>query len=286
MISRIKRAIVRRSLDFLLETLPRFLATGRKSRATPNEVFRSFDEALETCQPGYDSQIIAEVVAGKTDAYAKLLAGGQAVLDVYGLRPLAAVGFAGPKKVLRVVDFGGGAGVHYFTARALTSSAQLFDWRVVETDSMCTAAQLLANSELSFFTALDSVQAGWTEPPDLAMSVGAIMCVPEPLRALESLLKIGAPRVYIGGTGLSPDTATRIMVQFSRLSQNGPGALPPGYDDAVTAYPKTFVPQNEFEAQIEACGYRVLAKKNDTRDAWQAGSLSINQYGYLLEKLL
>jgi hypothetical protein len=74
------------------------------------------------------------------------------------------------------------------------------------------------------------------------------------------------------------------MVQFSRLSQNGPGPLPQGFDDAVTAYPNTFVPRNQFEEQIASAGYRVLARKQETRNAWRAGSYRINQDGYLLEK--
>jgi len=284
MFSRLKRAFVTRALEFLLDDLPRRLAKGSKSKVAPSAEFGSYDEALETCEPGYDSRIIAEVVAKKTEAYARRLATGDAVLDVYSMRPLAAIGFGGPIQTLRIIDFGGGAGVHYFTARALCSSAQLFDWRVVETESMCSGAESLGNSELSFFTSIGAALKGWSTPPDLVLSVGAIMCVPDPLQALEELLKLGAPRCYIGGTGLSPDELTRVMVQFSRLSQNGPGPLPQGFDDAVTAYPNTFVPRAQFEEQIASAGYRVLARKQETRNAWRAGNHAINQDGYLLER--
>ncbi len=261
---------------------PAALRLLRRTRAD-TRAFNSYADALQVCGDGYEADIIAEVVVTKTEAIVVEIEKGNADLDLGAFRTLIALGFAGHKQNLRVVDFGGAAGFHYFIARATCESDRTLDWRVVETASMTKAASRIANNELSFFSSISEAKDGMQAPPDLVFASGVLMCVPDPMGNLAELLSLGAARVFITRTGLSPDGITRFIAQKFTLADNGPGPLPAGFVNQEVAYPDTFVPMVDFESQIVSSGYRIVAKIREDTDVWYAGDLPIHQYGYLCE---
>lgn len=261
---------------------PAALRLLRRTR-TDTRVFNSYADALQVCGAGYEDDIIAEVVVTKTEVIRAEIEKGHADLDLGAFRTLIALGFAGREQNLRVLDFGGAAGFHYFIARAICESDRTLEWRVVETASMTRAAARIANNELSFFPSISEANDEMQAPPDLVFASGVLMCVPDPMGTLTELLSLNAARVFITRTGLSPDGITRFIAQKFTLADNGPGPLPAGFVDQEVAYPDTFVPMVDFERQIVTSGYRIVAKIREDTDVWHAGDLPIHQYGYLCE---
>lgn len=261
---------------------PAALRLLRKPR-TDTRVFNSYADALEVCGDGYEADIIAEVVVAKTEAIRGEIEQGHFDLDLGALRTLIALGFAERKQALKVVDFGGAAGFHYFIARSMSEPDRTLEWRVVETVSMSRAASRLANSELSFFSSIAAVKDSMHSPPDLVFASGVLMCVPDPIGVLRDLLSLRAARVFVTRTGLSLDKTTRVIAQKFTLAENGPGPLPAGVVDQVVSCPDTFVPMEEFEGAIVSAGYRIVARINEDTDVWIAGDTPIHQYGYLCE---
>jgi putative methyltransferase (TIGR04325 family) len=257
-----------------------FCAGGGKP---DTKFFNSYSHALKVCGPGYDDDLIADVVVTKTDVFQRNLQHGQPRLDLGSFRTLIAMGFAEKRNPLRILDFGGAAGYHYFIARLAAESHTRLDWRVVETTSMATAAGRLANEELSFFSSIKDAVTTWEGPPDLVFASGVLMYVPDPLDTFGRLLSLQANRVFVTRTGLSPDATTRFMVQKSKLSTNGPGPLPPGALDKEVTYPNTFIPITAFEQLITSSGYNIIAQINEDTAVWRAGNTPINQYGYLCQ---
>lgn len=245
-------------------------------------MFSSYAQALEVSLTSYEDDELADVIASKTETFAATLRSSRQ-LDLSASRTF--VGLAATLVdggTLSVLDFGGQAGFHYFIARTVLPSDILLDWRVVETKAMAAAAARLETRELSFF---DSISAAVTKetsgiPPDLVFASGVLHCVPEPLRALNELVSIQAPTIYITRTGLSPDSRTRAIVHSSTLLDNGPGPLPLGVQDRHVSYPAVFVPRHEVETLL-AYRYDLVARMVEDAIAYRAGPTPISMYGYI-----
>lgn len=120
-----------------------------------------------------------------------------------------------------VLDFGGGAGIHYRAARQQCPGIR---WAVVETPAMVRRAKELATDRLMFFERIDQA-ADWLGSVDLVHSNGAIQYVPDPLATIEALCALQAPRMMWHRVPLS-DAGPKRELQTSYLSDNGPGVLP------------------------------------------------------------
>jgi putative methyltransferase (TIGR04325 family) len=161
----------------------------------------------------------------------------------------------------RVLDFGGNCGLHYFLAKQETGRA--FKWAVVETPTIVKASAPLESEELRFFCDLDSALEWLERKPELVHSSSAIQYTPEPEMFLSRLVDIQAPCLAIlrGAVALGP---RRVIVQTSRLSENGPGDMPPGVRDREVRYPLTFMSRTSFE-NIVGARYRLVHGSRDDR---------------------
>lgn len=257
--------------------IARLLAKIGKSSVTWGMDFPDFASALAVCNAGYESRDIADVVVAKT----RRLVDNQPVeLPPPGIL-LAAASLAGRGSSLRIVDIGGAAGAHYVAVRRIIPRSIHLDWIVVETSAMVAAATRLDHGgEVSFSTELTAALRAWSNPPDLVLASGVLMCLPDPLATLEQICDSRAGALVFARTGLSPDAKTRIIIQESRLKDNGPGPLPAGFTDRVVRYPNTFIPQEEFERQLGR-NHEIRFAAVETSKAWTAGDTAIPQFAYV-----
>jgi putative methyltransferase (TIGR04325 family) len=264
---------------FLRKVVRRLWRASRSALVRPPRgwLYPSFDAALAECDGGYESTAIASVVCRKT---ARMLAEDVLEVSPDGIL-LAAAALAGCRSPIKVVDVGGAAGAHYLAVRRLLSSSILLEWIVVETTAMVDVAHRLYNGhEIKFETSFAKALSRLSGRPDLLLASGVLMCLPSPMDALSSFVASGAEAIVLTRTGLSPDGQTRIIIQESRLAQNGPGELPEGVDDALVRYPNTFVPQAACEALLQS-RYEIRLRKVETVHAWSAGGVPISQFAYL-----
>ena len=249
--------------------------TGRSLFATRE--FPDFVSALAACGSGYESSDLAEVVVEKTR---RLVDRHPAEVPPSGIL-LAAAALAGRGSSLRIVDVGGAAGAHYLAVRRILPRSIRLDWLVVETAAMVAAvAQLDHGNEVNFVTDLNAALGAWSNPPDLVLASGVLMCLPDPLAALEQIADSRAEALVFTRTGLSPDSRTRIIIQESRLQSNGPGPLPAGFTDRIVRYPNTFIPRDEFERLVGRTHEIRFAAIEQSR-AWTAGRTPIPQFQYV-----
>jgi len=228
-------------------------------------VFSGYTDALRHCsRGGYESASIATVVAAKTESMradpvrceASLPPAGRA-----GIALTALIGqlLRGRGRRVRVLDFGGACGAHYFAARMLAPEVQ-FEWCVVETEAMIHCARPFADGCLKFAGSIAAARELLGEV-DLLHSSGTLQCLPEPEAGLAEMLE--AEPAVIALTRLSlTDGESYTMVQKTRLSQNGPGPLPPGFRDGAVAYPLTILNRSLFEEAVRR-DYEISARYRD-----------------------
>jgi putative methyltransferase (TIGR04325 family) len=232
-------------------------------RNTP--VFAGYAEALRHCPPGgYDSTAIAAVVAAKTE---RMIADPE--LCETSLPPAGRAGIAltsviaqmlrGKGRSVRVLDFGGACGAHYFAARQLAPEVQ-FEWCVVETQAMIHQGRTKEDGSLKFAGSVSAAQE-LLSGVDLLHSSSTLQYLPAPELGLAELVDVGAAAMALTRLSLT-DGEPFTVVQKSRLSHNGPGPLPPGFRDSRVAYPLTFLNRSRFETTLRQ-DYDIAAHYRD-----------------------
>ncbi|PDT68568.1 hypothetical protein CO683_15260 [Bradyrhizobium ottawaense] len=157
--------------------------------------------------------------------------------------------------VRTVVDFGGGAGLHYKLARQQSPDIR---WAVVETPAMVRRAKELASDRLKFFERIDEA-AEWLRNVDLVHSNGAIQYVPDAFGTIQALCAVRAAKLVWHRVPISDGEARR-EIQTSYLSDNGPGRLSSPAEKLVR-YERTWIPEQAF---IEAHrGYQIEERGPD-----------------------
>lgn len=204
--------------------------------AVVTAIFPNFASALAACGRGYNDDEIADVIAYKTALAIdpRQLAPEQAINSILAIGISAAETTARPLKVL---DFGGGCGFHYF--RVTPAIRAPLRWALVETPTMAERAAKVANGRFDVFTTIDdasSVLGG----VDLVHASSVIQYLPDPLETLKSLAALHAPHFLLARLPVW-GMAQTVGVQNSPLSANGIGPMPPHIADRPTTYPVTFV---------------------------------------------
>jgi putative methyltransferase (TIGR04325 family) len=199
------------------------------------EVFPSFAAARAACGQGYDDGDIADVIAYK----ASLAFDRRQVAPEQALNSIIAVGIGAAEitdRPLRVLDFGGGCGFHYF--RASDALQMPLRWAIVETPTMAQRAVKVANGRFGVFSTVAEA-ADALGKIDLVHVSSAIQYVPEPLESLKSLAALRA-RIFALIRFPLWRTPSIVGIQKSRLAGNGIGPMPPHVADREVVYPVTF----------------------------------------------
>ena len=92
---------------------------------------------------------------------------------------------------LRVIDFGGALGSHYYQYKAFRQDLKDVSWALVEQSGMVEIGNReFANSSLMFFDTIS--EATSAVKPHVAMASGSLCYVPDPQGVLEGLAKSNA----------------------------------------------------------------------------------------------
>jgi putative methyltransferase (TIGR04325 family) len=212
--------------------------------------YATYQEALRHCpEQGYGNSDIARVVLEKTtrfrDALQKrsdrgVLLSTPSDLSVGMLYRLATVA-----PDIRVLDFGGACGTHYFIARALLPPSCRLRWVVVETPTMVEAASELTDQELSFSSGVQDA-AATLKSVDLVYTSGALQYLKQPDVGLRALVSVGARHILLNRLALTKGDHDVIVVQRSPLSWHGPGEFPIGIRDRMVDCPMTFLKESSL----------------------------------------
>ena len=248
-------------------------------------VFASYAEALRSCQGlGYGEERLTEVVFKKTLNQRDHLQSAPPVSNLSSTLTLFALGLAlrspGP---IRVLDFGGACGNHYFQMRHLFPNARVtFRWHVVETPPMVRRAVELENAELKFFDSL-SKAAAEIGRIDVLLASGVLQCVPDPYQCLEDLLACGGRYLVLARLGCTRKTEPLIIVHETRLSDNGPGPMPAGLAEGTCRFPYTF-PSYTLVESLLISRYNILLQTQDNTGWFQVNDEPLMGAAYVAER--
>lgn len=189
---------------------------------------------------GYENEELIETIYRKTVAF-----------QPEGDWPLVA-------NLAAVLDFGGGAGIHYKLARQQSPGVR---WAVVETPAMVHRARELATDKLMFFDDIE-MAAQWLGSIDLMHSNGAIQYVDDALGTVKKLCAARPAKMVWYRVPITQGTA-KAEVQTSLLSNNGPGAMASA-DDKLVKYERHWISESAFVAAHS--GYRMTEHGPDPRE--------------------
>ena len=119
---------------------------------------------------------------------------------------------------------GGACGIHRAVAEMVFE--RTFDWQVVETDAMAAAGREIWGG--AFFNRIQDTfwLNGTRQTPDIALAIGSLPYTAAPCAYLRELVELGPAYLYISRTVMAEEEM--YGVQWSRLSDNGPGPMPEG----------------------------------------------------------
>jgi len=258
---------------------PILLKVFRPSIEPTHTAYRTYEAALKDCpREAYEDPDIVKVVIEKNIIFKNELAKNKK-FSLAELRTLVGIALAASdKKVLRVIDFGGGGGYHYTIAKTALGADITLLWNVVETPTMAKEGNRIGNNELKFFDDIEKARLDLGEV-DFVFASGALHCCPDPLLFLKKLINLKAKYLFITRTSFIESAEQIANIQKSFLSTNGPGPLPAGFKDKVVFYPNVFVPKQKVEEML--CEYyQISFSILEDRAAYKVGDKEIDMYGY------
>jgi len=216
--------------------------------------YTSFDAALRACGgAGYETRSVVEVVARKTARLRQELptrSNRPALPLVESWIMLAVARAAIGRSNVHVLDLGGACGAHMFRARAFFGDSLPLQWTIVETAEMISAARGHGLEDgARYFSSFDEAIAV-AGKPDLLLCSGALQYVPDPMAMLDSMLVAGAGHICITRVPVAVSGGGFYSVQRTRLSNNGPGAMPDGISDVWLRYPMAVLDGGGLEARL------------------------------------
>jgi putative methyltransferase (TIGR04325 family) len=180
--------------------------------------FRGRYETFEAAQQaagdgGYQTTHIIERTIQRTrQIQAEAAADSTRAPDGWTMQNLGAILFAlrdRPRGPLRILDFGGGMGVHWFRLAPLLKVRGEVSWTVCETTAMARAgAQAFADPGLSFVDDLDRLEGRF----DVVLASGALQYTEAPSRYLQRLCAL-TDALILNRVPFIDEIADRLTVQ-------------------------------------------------------------------------
>jgi putative methyltransferase (TIGR04325 family) len=219
--------------------------------------YESYAKAMQNCtSDAYQNIELCNMIAEKTVIHIEKLKEKPFSLNQSNGFLLAAInqylnGYS--TKSLKILDFGGACGAHYFEIRRLIPNEVSLKWYVVETSQMVKSAieRGLNNNELVFVSSIQDINAAI----DFVHSSCALNYVNKPYEFLSMLINIHANWMFFNRMFFNETDRDFVTVQKSFLSSNGPGKLPKGYTDRIISYPNTTMSFHKFYSTIINNGY-------------------------------
>lgn len=218
--------------------------------STITEAFATYAEAAAICGEGYRAADIAAVAAWRTKRLAQRLPGSYVHPEYWAMQVMAAGMARAATETVRVLDFGGGCGLHYHCVKALMPGVAL-RWAVVDTEIMVEGARAcFQDDDLAFFTAIEDALR-YLGGCHVVNASGVIQYVPSPEQVLRDLLGVGADFLVLARFPAFRGPRS-VGIQTAMLSQHLPGPMLPGMPDREVRYPVTFAPLAEIIPLIAA----------------------------------
>jgi putative methyltransferase (TIGR04325 family) len=223
---------------------------------------------------GYNNSLLNKSIIKKTIIFSKLSSINKH--DINFQRTTKFLKFIKKKKLKSIVDFGGGAGYHYFIAKIKLSNFN-FKWSIVENAMMVRLCKKkLKYRNLFFFNSLDKIKKS-----DVFFSSCAINYTKNPFITLKKIFNLKVRYFYITRTPFSTKENLEFK-QSSLLSDNGPCKIK-NEKEILIEYKNKIINMNNFE-NILKNKYIILSKYIDEKKAFCFGNKCFDTYTYIIKK--
>jgi putative methyltransferase (TIGR04325 family) len=223
---------------------------------------------------GYNNLALNLSVIKKTIIFSKIKSINK--YDINYKRTLDFIEFIKKKKLKTILDFGGGAGYHYFIARIKLPNF-IFKWLVVENRTMVRLCiKKIKYKNLSFSDSLNKIKK-----IDIFFSSCAINYTKNPLETLKSIIKLKTKYLYFTRTPLTENQSLEFK-QFSLLSDNGPCKIN-NEKEMLIDYENKIINQKKFEEMFKN-KFFIITKYVDEKKAFFYKKKFFNTYTYILKK--
>lgn len=226
----------------------------------------------------YDDSLIANYITRKTQDLFK--SQSSLKFSVSNYRYFVPFAFLSHENEIRVLDFGGGAGDHFYSM-INTIKHNIKNWTVVETNAMVVSAtQIVFDKRLIFETSLSNLI---DKEFDLVIASSSIQYTYDPLRILGELIDIKPKYLFVTRMPVW-DFPTMTVFQKSPLSSNGPGRQLYEYDEGIVEYELTILNQKLFESRFSG-KFELVFRCLENEGVHKIDGKMVNQYGYLFRRI-
>ena len=189
-------------------------------------------------------------------------------------RTLKFIKFIKKKNLKSVIDFGGGAGYHYFIARKNCLNLR---WSIIENDKMVTLCKKkIKHRSLFFFNNINKVKNH-----DIFFSSCAINYLKNSEEVLKKITKKKIKYVYFTRTPFSIKKNINFK-QYSLLSDNGPVKLK-GEKNKIVCNENYLITTNKFESFFKK-NFILIKKFVDEKKAFYSDGEYFNTYTYIFKR--
>ena len=196
--------------------------------------------------------------------------------DINYRRTVKFLEFVKKKKLKNIVDFGGGAGFHYFIARTKLPYFN-FKWFVIENNIMVRLCnKVLYHKKLFFFNSLTPIKK-----TDIFFSSCAINYTQDPIKTIKSIIKLNTKYLYFTRMPLTENQSLEFK-QISLLSENGPCKIS-NEKEILVEYKNKIINRQIFESMFEN-KFVILKKYIDQKNAFFYKKESFDTYTYIFKK--
>lgn len=224
----------------------------------------------------YEDPVLVEEIVSKTLARSLEL-NKHAPLTGPEIRTATGFMMLPKRDIFRVIDLGGGAGIHFDTLKRIFPNTEI-DYYVIETKEMVRQAseKRMAIDGLTFLSDPESpVLRG---DFDLMLANSSIQYLSDVDKTMKQILKLRPKNIFITRTPLTFDTDTVSVNQISRLVDNGPSGTASN-SKALVRYEANVLPLENF-TKIFSENYKELFSIQEELNPFGQEHPEINSWGF------
>lgn len=268
----------------LAEFIPPITKKIARKLIGAKHIYKNFEEANNAVRKfnGYDDPQLINIILNKSKQYIEILKNRNTklMLDTHHLFLLTVISLLNKKGKIKVLDFGGAFGTHYFIAKSILNHIQ-FEWTVVELPEVIKLGKSLQNDELTFLD-LEGDFNKQVGSFDLVLTSATLQHMPNPDKALSFLAKQGAPYLALLRLGLTPSDQDLWTIHKAHFSDCGPGKPLPDCPNKVAAFTFCMMSENKIDTLLD--GYELQLSNHDMSGTIHVPGKKVTGYNRLYKR--
>jgi putative methyltransferase (TIGR04325 family) len=182
-----------------------------------------------------------------------------------------------------IIDFGGAAGAHYFTAKNYLGIDAKIKWKIIETPNMRHRASRAISSETQLIFERSLNDAVIADEDNLVIANFSVCYIEDPYAILRQMLELGCRKILLMQTPFSIDELQKpVLFQKSRLKDHGVQSVKISKSNKKIFTPITILELPKLVERLKGVG-RISFYAQQSKDIFFKNG-SYDAYAILIEK--